>query len=192
MNWETLLCLGDSITIGARSYLGYPDYAADYLKQKTNKNWLAVNYAVSGYTTIQLARHMVTNYDSLEALKPLLTTILIGTNDVKAGTNLELYKIALDQTILLAKLLTLNKNVVLIKIPQLGKGVMYPYNYEMNERVAAFNIAIEEKAHEHNCKLIDLQISDDDYYDGVHLHENGSQKAAQNLSDYICKERGLL
>jgi lysophospholipase L1-like esterase len=61
MNWETLLCLGDSITIGARSYLGYPDYAADYLKQKTNKNWLAVNYAVSGYTTIQLARHMVTN-----------------------------------------------------------------------------------------------------------------------------------
>jgi lysophospholipase L1-like esterase len=192
MNWETLLCLGDSITIGARSYLGYPDYAADFLKQKTAKHWLAVNYAVSGYTTVQLARHIVTNYDSLEALKPLLTTILIGTNDVKVGTDLELYKIALDQTILLAKLLTLNKNVMLFKIPQLGKGVMYPYNIEMNKRVDAFNNAIEEKAHEHNCKLVNLPITDTDYYDGVHLTEAGSKKVAQFLSDYICKERGIL
>jgi lysophospholipase L1-like esterase len=192
MNWETLLCLGDSITIGARSYLGYPDYTADFLKQKTEKQWLAVNYAVSGYTTIQLARHIVTNYDSLEALKPLLTTILIGTNDVKVGTDLELYKIALEQTIMLAKLLTLNKNVMLIKIPQLGKGVMYPYNIEMNKRIDTFNIAVEEKAHEHKCKLLSLPIADGDYYDGVHLTETGSKKVAQYLSEFICKERGIV
>ncbi len=192
MNWETLLCLGDSITIGARSYLGYPDYAADFLKQKTNKQWLAVNYAVSGYTTVQLARHIVTNYDSLLELKPLLTTILIGTNDVKIGTNLELYKIALNQTILLAKLLTLNKNVMLFKIPQLGKGVMYPYTIDMNQSVDTFNIAIEELAHEHNCQLITLPIEDADYYDGVHLTEEGSKKVAQYLADLIGKARGLV
>jgi lysophospholipase L1-like esterase len=191
MNWETLLCLGDSITIGARSYLGYPDYAADFLKQKTNKQWLAVNYAVSGYTTIQLARHIVSNYDSLLELKPLLTTILIGTNDVKIGTDLELYKIALNQTILLAKLLTLNKNVILFKIPQLGKGVMYPYTIDMNQSIDTFNIVIEELAHEHNCQLVTLPIQDEDYYDGVHLTENGSKKVAQFLADFIGKVRGL-
>jgi lysophospholipase L1-like esterase len=192
MNWETLLCLGDSITIGARSYLGYPDYTADFLKHRTNKQWLAVNYAVSGYTTVQLERHIITNFSSLSELKPLLTTILIGTNDVKVGTDLELYKIALNQTILLAKLLTLNKNVMLFKLPLLGKGVMYPYNYAMNEEISTFNIVVEELAHEHNCKLVELPIADEDYYDGVHLTEAGSKKVAAYLSDLICKERGLI
>jgi lysophospholipase L1-like esterase len=192
MNWETILCLGDSITIGARSYLGYPDYAADFLKQETNKNWLAVNYAVSGYTTIQLARHIVTNFDSLKELKPLITTILIGTNDVKVNTSLELYKIALEQTIMHAKLLTLNKNVILFKLPKFGKGVMYPYNFEMNKNIDLYNIAIEEKAHDHHCRLLELPIIDEDYYDGVHLTEAGSRKVAKFLSDIICKDRGLI
>lgn len=39
MNWETLLCMGDSITIGSRSYLGYPEYAGHYLSTETNKKW---------------------------------------------------------------------------------------------------------------------------------------------------------
>ena len=37
MNWETLLAFGDSITYGARSYLGYPEICGDILGGKLDK-----------------------------------------------------------------------------------------------------------------------------------------------------------
>ncbi|NQV02922.1 MAG: hypothetical protein HQ542_09770 [Bacteroidia bacterium] len=52
MNWETLISFGDSITIGARSYLGYPEICGDLLENILNKDWHVINHARNGFTTI--------------------------------------------------------------------------------------------------------------------------------------------
>ncbi len=46
MNWETLMCFGDSITIGARSYCGYPEYAGNYLEKELGNKWNIINHAI--------------------------------------------------------------------------------------------------------------------------------------------------
>ena len=65
MNWETLLCLGDSITFGARSYFGYPEIAGNILEEKLSKSWNIINHSTNGFTTIDLIRSLnpvLTNY----------------------------------------------------------------------------------------------------------------------------------
>ncbi len=56
MNWESLLCMGDSITRGARSYLGYPEIAADMLTKSTRVAWTSWNFAWNGYRAVDLLR----------------------------------------------------------------------------------------------------------------------------------------
>ena len=82
MNWETLRCYGDSITFGARTYLGYPEYCSQTLQAKTEKLWNTQNIAVSGYTVLDLLRHI--DQHPLFVSKhncPEVVTVLIGTND---------------------------------------------------------------------------------------------------------------
>jgi lysophospholipase L1-like esterase len=89
MNWETLMCFGDSITIGARSYCGYPEYAGSVLEKEIGNKWNVINHSVSGYTAIDLHRYISDNYNNLSSFTPSIVTILIGTNDIKNGTSLE-------------------------------------------------------------------------------------------------------
>src|SRR5690606_28595423 len=108
MNWETYIAFGDSITIGARTYLGYPELVGNELSKRLKKQWNVINHAVSGFKAIDLARDIDKNFASLVLHKSSITSILIGTNDVKENTSIEDFKIALNQILLKAKLLTTN------------------------------------------------------------------------------------
>lgn len=191
MNWETYLALGDSITIGARSYLGYPEIAGATLEHKLAKQWNVINCAVSGYTAMDLGRLIDARCAHLQAQPPSITTILIGTNDIKAGTDLESFEIALTQIIVKAKILTQHANVVLIQIPLFQKGVMYPYNVSMNSAVEDFNRSILKLAENHNLKSLSLDLSEEDFFDGVHLNDKGSKNGGLQVANFILHERGL-
>jgi len=99
MNWETLLSFGDSITFGARSYLGYPELCGDILGKKLEKSWHVINHAVNGYTTIDLVRSIDPNLDNFRNCYPSIITVMIGTNDISGGKVPEGYREGLQKVI---------------------------------------------------------------------------------------------
>lgn len=191
MNWETLLCFGDSITIGARSYMGYPEYTGDLLAKHLLKDWNVINHATSGFTAIDLVRSVDTQYANLKQHNASVSTILIGTNDLKAKTPTGDLSIALNQLILKAKLLTTGANVILIRIPALSKGIMYPYNFGMNGLIVSYNQLIDELAEQHRIRVMSFSITEDMLFDGVHLNDKGSRACAKQLASFILKDKGI-
>ena len=143
MNWETYIAFGDSITIGARTYLGYPEFIGRILEQKTHKSWNVINHAVSGYTAIDLARSIDANIQNLKNSAPGVCTLLIGTNDVKANTHPHDFEIAINLLLGKIRLIAPAANIKTFDIPLFPKGVMYPYTIEMNLNIPFFFNAIE-------------------------------------------------
>ncbi len=191
MNWETILSVGDSITIGSRSYLGYPEYCGNFLSLGTNKKWNVINHAVAGYTTIDLLRSVDKNYSNLENCKPDIATILIGTNDLKSNTSSRIFKIAYEQLVTKIRLIVGTNNLILIKLPSLIPGVMLPYSINMNELVTEYNKIIHSIAEENELLSIQLKCEESFFYDGVHLNETGSEDFGKQLSNHILKLRGF-
>ncbi|HTF04092.1 MAG TPA: SGNH/GDSL hydrolase family protein [Bacteroidia bacterium] len=191
MNWETYIAFGDSITIGARTYLGYPELTGHALGTHLSKEWNVINHAVSGFKAIDLARYIDEHFTTLKEHKASVSTILIGTNDIKEKTSLADFRIALDQVILKVKLLTVSKNVIILAIPEFQKGIMYPYSMQMNESIREFNAAIEEAAGRHGIRSLELVVSEEDFLDGVHLNNTGNQSFSSQLTRYILADKGI-
>ncbi len=190
MKWETLLCIGDSITIGARSYLGYPEYLGSFLEENAQTKWNVLNNAICGYTCMDICRDLTSNFTNLKEQNPSVITILIGTNDLKKNTDRALFKIAYNQLIIKAKLLLGDNNIILIKVPMLAKGVKYPYKFQMNEEIPKYNKIIAELAKQYSLPLLELNLSDDLFYDGVHLNEAGSKKVAEQILSFMLQDKG--
>jgi lysophospholipase L1-like esterase len=191
MNWETILCLGDSITCGARSYFGYPEICGSILEQALSKKWNIINHSTNGYTTIDLIRSLNPAAISYKESFPSIITIMIGTNDIKNKTAINDFTIAYKQLIVKAMIMSVNNNIVLFKIPRFTNRVFYPYYYEMNEDILLFNTVIEELAKENNLRTINLILEDDDFFDGVHFNAKGSSNAGNQLAKFILKDKGL-
>lgn len=188
MNWETILSVGDSITIGSRSYLGYPEYCGGFLSEETQKKWNVLNHATAGYTTIDLVRSIDRNYSNLKCAKPDIATILIGTNDLKLSTSLKIFKSTYEQLVTKITLIVGN-NIILIEIPKLMEGVMLPYNIGMNSLISEYNKIIHSIAQENGLRCLELEYENSFFYDGVHLNELGSEKIGMQISNYILKLR---
>ena len=190
MNWETILFLGDSITVGARTYLGFPEIVGAQLEAKLKKSWNIINHSQNGQTAIDLARSIDANFISFSTQKPLLTVVLIGTNDVKKSTSSFDYRIALNQVIIKAKLISENSNVLLLNIPIFPKGVMYPYTFEMNESVKVLNKIVVDTALQHGVKTINISYDSSHFVDGVHLNDDGCMHVADSVVNFVLSERG--
>jgi lysophospholipase L1-like esterase len=191
MNWETLLCLGDSITFGARSYFGYPEIAGNVLEKELNKSWNIINHSTNGFTTIDLVRSLNTVSMLYKQEYPSIISIMIGTNDIKNRTSVVDFTIAYRQIIVKAKLMAVNQNIVLFKIPRFTKQVFYPYRYDMNAEVDRFNEIIEVLSAENGLRTLSLKLEEDDFFDGVHFSAKGSQSAGQQLAQFILKDKGF-
>ncbi|MBA3901104.1 MAG: SGNH/GDSL hydrolase family protein, partial [Bacteroidetes bacterium] len=148
--------------------------------------------AVCGYTAMDLARYISSNFSNLKQFEPGIISILIGTNDVKKNTLATDFEIAYRQVILKALLLSCNRNVVLIKLPYFPKNVAYPYNFGMNEKVDSCNEIIGKMAANYNLRIMEFQLNDADLFDGVHLNAAGSKSAGLQLSRFIEADKGLV
>jgi lysophospholipase L1-like esterase len=191
MNWETLLCFGDSITFGARSYLGYPEICGNILENELNKKWNVINHSMNGYRAIDLVRYIDGNSSNLQIVYPSIITLMIGTNDVKIGTSIEDFEIAYELLLTKLKLLAVNNNILVLKLPQFTNKVFYPYTYEMNETVIVYNELIEKIAIRNGVRRFQFEFNDSDFFDGVHLNVLGSKSAAKQLSSFILKDKGI-
>jgi lysophospholipase L1-like esterase len=191
MNWETLLSFGDSITAGARSYLGYPEICGDILGRHLDKHWHVINHAVNGYTTMDLVKSMNPLLENYKGSFPSLVTVMIGTNDIKNKVSTEEFMVAYRQLVIKLRLLAINDNVLLLKIPRFTQKVFYPYHFSMNEQVSEFNSCIESIAAAHQLRCLEFDFSDDDFFDGVHLNAKGSHAAGIQLARFILNDKGF-
>lgn len=191
MNWESLLCMGDSITRGARTYLGYPEMTAHLLHRSTSVHWSAWNFAWNGYKAIDLLRAVDEQGADLVRFNASLCSIMIGTNDAKENTPPELYAIAVEQLVLKARLLAQNRHVMVLAIPALEVGMSLPYTNSMNDRIVDLNARLETIAADQECAFFRMQRGQDDFVDGVHLNVRGVLNFAKQLSERILRDRGL-
>lgn len=191
MNWETYLALGDSITIGARTYLGYPEIVADMLSQRLNRYWNVVNHATCGFTAIDLARSIDQHFVTLKQHRPNLITILIGTNDIKEKVAAADYETAMNQVLIKAQLLAGNGAITILNIPEFHRGISYPYSYDMNKQVAVFNAILSELADKYRTRILQLTHTADHFADGVHLNQSGNQSIAGQLVAHILTDKGI-
>ncbi len=191
MNWETLLCFGDSITFGARSYLAYPEICGDILMRKLEKKWNVINHAVNGYTVIDLLRSLNPVLEQYRNSFPGLITVMIGTNDIKQKVDVHDFEIAYQQLIVKLRLMAVGNHIMLLKIPRFAGKVFYPYNFGMNEQIGIFNQCIERMANENGLRFFEFHLEDDDFFDGVHLSPKGCQTAAVQLADVVLRDKGI-
>jgi len=189
MNWETILFLGDSITFGARSYLGFPEYCAAALESATNKNWNVINLSKSGYTTIDLHRHLDNIGFTFHSCRPEVINIMIGTNDLKGPTSLTDFEIAYNALIVKIKATHPNSFLIINEIPKLLPGVRLPYKTSMNETVLAFNSIINKIATMMEIDILKFNFEDSFMFDGVHLNSTGSKKIGELLAQKLIAMR---
>lgn len=89
MNYQNMLCLGDSQTFGARTYGCYPVHLARLLTERTPYQWRTINRSVNGYTARDLWFKIGEEIDGIaDAFQACL---LIGTNDVGNDTDIDLF-----------------------------------------------------------------------------------------------------
>jgi len=85
----TVLCLGDSLTDGARapSGLGYPEVLVDLLNERSHATqWACLNRGISGQVTWEILRRTPGAVRELAGLfGAKACVILTGTNDSKGG-----------------------------------------------------------------------------------------------------------
>lgn len=191
MNWETYVAFGDSITIGARSYLSYPEHVGAILETATKKKWNVINHATSGFTTIDLLRSIDENYANLSNSKASIATLFIGVNDIKKNTELEEFAIAYNLILTKLKIILAETMIKVFEIPLFPPGVMYPYTLKMNDKISEFNEMIRKVAVNHGLKTYPFKVSEEYLYDGVHLNALGCKKTADYLSELILHDRGL-
>ena len=184
MNYQNIVCWGDSQTFGARSYGCYPMYLAGILGKRTSYLWRAINYSTNGDTVRDLWFRLGTELplvrDTYQAC------ILIGANDVGRGSPLELFEEYYRQ-VLLALQIRGFLAVYCGEIPPIWpdghpffssdttvrRGL---YNEKLRAAVAASPIA----------RLVRLgDLARDGYTDPVHLNELGNERVAQAFADAI-------
>lgn len=189
MNWETILFLGDSITFGARSYLGFPEYCTATLESATNKNWNVLNMSKSGFTTIDLHRHLDNVGFTFQSCQPEVINIMIGTNDLKKPTSLTDFEIAYKALIVKIRASHPNAFLIINEIPALLPGVRLPYKTSMNKTVLAFNAIINKIATMMEIDTLKFDFEDSYMFDGVHLNSTGSKIIGELLAKKIVTMR---
>lgn len=186
--FEHGICLGDSLTAGARSRYGLAEALADELNQATRKRWLFRCGGVNGDTVLQLLRRM----DQNPALwrDTTFATVVIGTNDAKQSidTPPEVFRMLYGQLLdrlVVAKLLVFPG---LVPDLQVNASLASPYDSSCLPRIARYNDIIREECTKRGLDrwIVDLaSLKETCYADGVHFSEEGIREVARRFATRI-------
>ena len=100
---ETILCLGDSLTFGARDeyHSSYPSHLSKLFWDHEKKEVFCLNYGINGETSGQLLRRIYSNVQSCSESRTAL--IMIGTNDTFLPQEPDIYEDHLRQIVMVIK-----------------------------------------------------------------------------------------
>ena len=174
MNYQNILCYGDSQTNGARTYTSWPHYLALEMEKRDGKRWNVIERAVSGYSAKDLLKmiQMDNVPDCWQAC------VMIGTNDAKLRTSpktFEQYIHRIDTALHVKGI-----RHVFAKIPPFyRRGGDLPYDKTSEMYRTMLNLRI---------KGIDMgTLRDYHYEDVVHFNDKGNQAVAKLFAEAICK-----
>jgi len=180
MIWNEILCLGDSLTYGARDRYGrsYPVELGKILSEKTGEFYICHNYGINGETSSDLLRRSWHIMKSNRSCKIML--LLIGTNDTKKPTPIEIYRDNLKQIILSA--MANGMTPIVGTLPELEFS---PYYQSNRDYIETYSKEILKLSKEMNFEVADLTKMDKYLIDGVHFDNEGYYEIASRFADKI-------
>lgn len=180
MIWSEILCVGDSITYGARDEYGrsFPAELAKIMKEETGEFYFCHNHGVNGETSSDLLKRIWKVCSSSPASR--IMTLLIGTNDTQRNIPAHIYEDNLRQIISTGKIF--GKQIYMMTLPKLHFTPLYLKN---SSNIATYNEIIQKLAIENNCDLVNLNGVEEYYLDGVHFKNSGNIAIANRLKNAI-------
>ncbi|MGI9286584.1 MAG: SGNH/GDSL hydrolase family protein [Pseudomonadales bacterium] len=184
MNYQKLVCWGDSQTFGARSYGCYPLYLVKTLNERTRYRWQTLNFSDNGHTArdlwFRLSKELPLTHDCHQAC------ILIGTNDVGNATPLDLFEEYYRQTLTALQMHGF-KVVYCGEIPPIWADGHAFFARETSDTRQQYNACItrliDQSSIARQVKFPDL--SSDCYTDPVHFNETGNRVVAECFAHEI-------
>ena len=186
MIYNLLLCLGDSLTFGARDRFGrnYPLELARSLSSATQEDWYCITEAYNGRTSSELAREaypIVQRYPDVYG-----ACILIGTNDSRQKVPVDIYLDNVKQIVRVCRIA--KKRVFLLSVPQFSPERHFLwYDHEALRLLGEYNEGLRQIP---GATFVDIEpiISDAELVDGVHFSHEGNLKLADFLTRYFVNE----
>jgi lysophospholipase L1-like esterase len=183
MIYHLLLCLGDSLTTGARDTEGrsYPLELARELSSRTREDWYCITEAVNGRTSSELARDVYKIARGYTDVHGVL--LLIGTNDSRHGVPPDTFEDNVRQIVRVCQIL--GKKVYVLTIPAFTPERHFLwYSAEARRLLDAYN---ERLSTLQGVELIDLSRAVDDtlLIDGVHFSHEGNLRVARYLAERL-------
>ena len=177
MIWNEILCLGDSLTYGARDEhkSSYTVELSRILREKTKETYICHNEGISGETSSDLLRRAWRNVKSNKESK--LCVLLIGTNDTQINNPPHIFEENIKQIINIVKIHKMN--LILCTLPKLGFTTLYLKN---SKNIELYNEIIKKLSKEYNLYLCDLSGIEKYYVDGVHLNHEGNIDLANRVA----------
>ena len=180
MIWNEILCLGDSITYGARDEYGRSPTIelSKIMKEKTGEVYICHNHGVSGETSVDLlkrtwhATHIHQNSN--------IVLIMIGTNDTQKAIPIEVYEDNLRQIIDMCRIHGMH--VIMSTLPKLG---MTPIYYKNSHLISSYNDVITKLSTELTFDICDMSGVEENYIDGVHFTNVGHREIANRWANTI-------
>ena len=188
MIYGTILCLGDSLTFGARSehLRGYPEELARLMSDHYAQAWSCLNRGVNGEKSIDVLRRAfpaVREVASLPGAK--WGCLLAGTNDSKDPTcPLDLYEDNLRQIVRMFK--RFDVRLLIGTLPPVKGNCMPCFDSERsNAWIDGANERITSLAASSGVPVVDFTDMEPHLVDGVHFGHAGYLEMAQRWFDRI-------
>lgn len=186
MNYQNILCVGDSQTFGARTYGCYPLHLARLLTARSTYAWRAVNLSANGATARDL--WFRSHHDLETVTDTRQACVLIGTNDAGEGVDAELFTEYYRQ-ILRAFFIKKYKAVWCGEIPPIHADGHVYFARESVARRGVLNDRIRSLVAEFpEARFVALPGLDRDcYVDPVHFNERGNEHVAECFAQEILR-----
>jgi lysophospholipase L1-like esterase len=180
MIWNEILCLGDSLTYGARDRYGrsYPAELGKILSEKTGEFYICHNYGINGETSSDLLRRSWANMKSNRSSKIML--LMIGTNDTKKPTPLKVYTDNIRQIVLSSK--ANGMTPIVATLPELTFSPYYQHNRNFTELYSEEILRLSKVLGFITC---DMSKMSNYLIDGVHFDNEGYFEIASRFSETI-------
>lgn len=172
-----VLCVGDSLTFGARDeyHRSYPAELSRLFWENEQRSVYCVNHGISGETSSQLLKRIYANARSCSQAKVAL--LLIGTNDTFLPQPLPIYRDNLRQCIAVLQEDREHVGIGFLP-PALGPGLPN-YPRDAQQQIDAFNGVIREVAADSNCFTADFRGLGECIIDTVHMNHAGYVQMAE-------------
>ena len=185
MVYNRIICIGDSLVYGARTYMGLAEHLAEKLNENSEVLWICENYGKNGDKAIDVLRRL----KDINFKGARFCIIWVGTNDLKYNCTpidrfRETYKQILDY------LACKGIFVICLGLFKPFKGFGHaPYNtitLEDSGMVQTFN-SIIKKLCDHKADFVDIAgvINKDYMADAVHLNEYGYYAIAEIVANVL-------